>query len=178
MINKAPYKFMKYFLFFVLLLISQTIYAQNSIDSSNEFRIAGKVKAEKTITLQSLQRYKTVELKDVNTSCSPKKQEKALSVKAVLLKDILDSVAFQYEKPRMLNQYYFLFAASDGYKMVFSFNEIYNTETGNNLYIVTEMNGVKAENMDSKILVLATKDIKSGTRNMKWLSKITVCSAE
>lgn len=96
----------------------------------------------------------------------------------VLLKNILDSVAFQYEKSRMLNYYYFLFVASYGYKIVFSFNEIYNTETGNNLYIVTEMDGKKIQEMDNRILLLTTKDIKGGPRNMKSLSKIVVCSAE
>ena len=117
-------------------------------------------------------------MNNINTSCTPRKEEKTKSVKAVLLKNILDSVAFQYDKPRMLNIYYFLFVASDGYKIVFSFNEIYNTETGNNLYIVTEMDGKKIQDMDSRILLLTTKDIKGGARNMKSLSKIVVCSAE
>ena len=165
-------------LILILFFVSQQIYSQSTVETSNEFRITGKVKAEKTITLSDLQQYKKVELKDINTSCSPKKQEKAGTVKAVLLKDILDSVDFVYEKPRMLNQYYFLFVASDGYKLVFSFNEIYNTEIGNNLYIVLEMDGKRIQDMDNRILVLTTKDIKSGTRNMKWLSKIVVCSAE
>lgn len=147
-------------------------------EASNEFKIVGKVKNEKTITLSDLQKYQSVELNNINTSCSPKREEKAKSVKVVLLKTILDSVAFQYEKPKMLNYYYFVFVATDGYKIVFSFNEIYNTETGNNLYIVTEMDGKKIQEMDNRILLLTTKDIKGGARNMKSLSKIIVCSAE
>ncbi|MSQ79199.1 MAG: hypothetical protein EXR21_05940 [Flavobacteriaceae bacterium] len=130
---------------YILLLIFTItgLCTQAQTEATNEFKINGKVKTEKTISLADLQRYPTIELTDINTSCSPKKEEKAKSVKVVLLKNILDSVAFQYEKSRMLNYYYFLFVASDGYKIVFSFNEIYNTETGNNLYIVTEMDGKK-----------------------------------
>lgn len=169
---------MRKIFFISLLFLSQQILAQNSVEGSNRFIITGKVKAEKTISIPDLQGYKTILLSDINTSCSPKKQEKTKSVKAVLVKDILDSVAFQYEKSRMLNQYYFLFVASDDYKMVFSFNEIYNTDIGNNLFIVTEMDGIPVQDMENKILVLSTKDIKSGSRNMKWLSKIVVCSAE
>jgi len=128
--------------------------------------------------LADLQLYPTIKLNDINTSCSPRKEEKAKSVKVVLLKNILDSVVFQYKRPRMLNQYYFLFVASDDYKIVFSFNEIYNTEIGNNLYIVIEMDGKKIQEMDNRILLLSTKDIKGGARNIKSLSKIVVCSAE
>ena len=163
----------------ILVLFTQYLYAQNPDESiTKEFKITGKVKKEKIITLADLKKYPMIELNDINTSCSPRKEDKAKSVKVVLLKNILDSVAFQYDKPRMLNQYYFLFVASDGYSMVFSFNEIYNTEIGNNLYIVTEMEGKDLKEMDRRILILTTKDIKSGTRNMKWLSKIVVCSAE
>ncbi len=164
--------------FIVLYFVTQQLTAQTLTETSNEFKITGKVIEEKTITLSDLQKYPTIELNDINTSCSPKKNDIVKSVKVVLLKHILDSVAFQYESPRMLNQYYFLFVAADGYKMVFSFNEIYNTEIGNNLYLVTELEGKNLQEMDNRILVLTTKDIKSGTRNMKWLSKIIVCSAE
>ncbi|MFM2359046.1 MAG: hypothetical protein RLY16_1039, partial [Bacteroidota bacterium] len=63
-------------------------------------------------------------------------------------------------------------------KIVFSYNEIFNTEVGNNLYLVTEMDGVKIEAMDSRILLLSTKDIKGGSRNVKGLSKVVVANAE
>ena len=62
--------------------------------------------------------------------------------------------------------------------MVFSFNEIYNTETGKNLYVVTEIEGNKIADLDNSILLLTTKDFRGGSRNMKWLSKIVVCMAE
>jgi hypothetical protein len=84
-------------------------------------------------------------------------------------------VAFEYEYSRLLGQYYFLFEASDGYKIVFSFNEVYNTEIGNNLYIVTEIDGKDASETTNKVLLLSTKDIKGGSRNVRWLSKILVC---
>ena len=113
-----------------MLLITRTLSAQNQVTATDEFIITGKVKSDKKVDSAELQKYHAIELNDINTGCSPRKEEKTKSVKAVLLKDILDSVAFQYDKPRMLNEYYFLFVASDGYKIVFSFNEIYNTDTG------------------------------------------------
>ncbi len=131
-----------------------------------------------SFSVKQIKAFKLVDLGDVNTSCSSKKREEAKGVKAVLLKDILDSVRFQYDSPRWLNQYYFKFEASDGYTVLFSFNEIYNTETGNHLFVVVEKDGKSMEEMDNRILLLTTSDLKSGTRNIKNLAKIVVCKAE
>ncbi|MFN8278880.1 MAG: hypothetical protein U0V49_01205 [Saprospiraceae bacterium] len=169
---------MNKFYLLLILLISQSIYAQNDKSVTNEFIITGKVKNERKVTISDLQQFPTISINDINTSCTPKKEEKTKSVKAVLLKNVLDSVQFDYQVKRNLGHYYFLFVSADGYKIVFSFNEIYNTEIGNNLYIVTELDGKKIEDLDSRILVLSTKDIRGGSRNIKGLSKIVVCKAE
>lgn len=162
----------------ILLFITRISFAQTGIEPTNAFKITGKVKNEKTIGLADLKRYKSITLQNINTSCTPKQKEVAKEAKVVLLKDILDSVAFQYESPRMLNEFYFKFVASDGYTIVYSFNEIYNTETGNNMYIVTEKDGKDITEMENRILLLTTSDIKTGKRNIKGLANIVVCKAE
>ena len=162
-----------------LILISSQIFGQISTSSpTSSFTVKGKVKKEKSITLEDLKKYPNQILNNVNTSCSPKNEERSNNVKVVLLKSVLDSVEYDYQKSRNLNQFYFLFVAEDGYKIVFSFNEIYNTEIGNNLFIVTEKDGNMVGDMNNRILLLSTKDLKGGSRNMKWLSKIIVCKAE
>jgi hypothetical protein len=162
-----------------LILISSQIFGQISTSSpTSSFTVKGKVKKEKSITLEDLKKYPNQILNNVNTSCSPKNELRSNNVKVVLLKSVLDSVEYDYQKSRNLNQFYFLFVAEDGYKIVFSFNEIYNTEIGNNLFIVTEKDGNMMEDMNNRILLLSTKDLKGGSRNMKWLSKIIVCKAE
>ncbi len=169
---------MKNTIIIILILAVRLSFAQENTQPTDAFKITGKVKSEKTISLTDLKKYNSIELKDVNISCSSKNVEKAKTIKGVLLKNILDSVAFQYENRGELNAFYFLFIASDGYKIVFSFNEIYNTETGNNLYIVTNKEGKDIVDMDNRILLLAASDIKAGRRNMKWLDRIVVCRAE
>ena len=149
-----------------ILLSAQFSFAQNHTDT---LFVTGKVKNEKAIPLSNFTKYKSVELGDINTSCSPKQKEEAKQVKAVLVKDLLDSVEFAYESRK---------EAADGYTIVYSFNEIYNTETGNHLYVVTEMNGKPISELENRILLLTTSDIKSGSRNIKWLKRIVVCRAE
>lgn len=159
----------------LFLLSAQNLLGQNHTDT---LFVTGKVKNEKAIPLSNFTKYKSVELGDINTSCSPKQKEEAKGVKAVLVKDLLDSVEFAYDSRKELNQFYFKFEAADGYMIVYSFNEIYNTETGNHLYVATEMNGKPISEVENRILLLTTNDIKGGSRNMKWLKRIVVCKAD
>lgn len=145
---------------------------------SNALVFTGLVKKEKTFLLSDLQKWKTVELGDVNTSCSSKKREMAHGVKAILLKDVMDSVRFQYTNSHSLNSFYFKFVAADGYSLVYSFGEIFNSETGNHMYLVMEKDGKPIAEIENRILLLTTSDLKTGSRNMKWLEKIVVCKAE
>ena len=69
---------------------------------------------------------------------------------------------------------YFVFTASDGYRVVFSWNEIYNSESGKSFYIITEMKGKSLLEMDQRIAFLSSKDLKSGRRYIKCLESIEV----
>jgi hypothetical protein len=169
---------MKAIILIFMVLFFQTASAQNRPIPTDKLIISGLVKSEKTFSIDEIAKLPFAFLNDVNTSCSPRKAERAKSVKVVRLKNMLDSVKFSYESSRSLGQFYFLFVSSDNYKTVFSFNEIYNTETGNQLYIVTEIDGVSLKDMENRILMLSVGDIKGGSRNMKGLSRIEVRLAE
>ncbi len=160
------------FLFWVLSLSAQTATPSTSI------LVTGKVKKEKTFSLADIRALKIRELGNLNTSCSPRRKEESKNVKAVLLKELLDSVQFDAQSSRLLNQFYFKFVATDGYTLVYSFNEIYNTETGNHLFIVVDKDGKPIEEIENRILILTTSDLKQGARNMKHLEKIVVCQVE
>ena len=64
--------------------------------------------------------------------------------------------------------------ASDAYRVVFSWNEIYNTEAGNFLYFITEMKGKKMQDLEQRMVFLSAKDIKSGRRYIKCLQSIEI----
>lgn len=161
----------------LLLFSTQFLFGQNAFHSDTLF-VTGKVKTEWTFPIAKIREYKSELIGDVNTSCSSKKREDSKGVKGVLVKTLLDTVGFDYENRKMLNEFYFKFEAADGYTVVYSFNEIYNTETGNHLYIVTEMNGKEMGEIENRILLLTMNDLKTGNRNIKGLKRIVVCKAE
>ncbi|WP_333600365.1 molybdopterin-binding protein [Flavobacterium sp.] len=162
-----------------ILLTSLSITAQRTVTPTELVTVQGKVTKEKTFTLTALDTFPKVAIKD-QTLYNHKGEEKGTvkNMKGIPLKKLLASIEFTYEKPKELNEFYFVFTASDGYKVVFSWNEIYNTEAGNNFYIVTEMDGKPLKDMEQRILFISTSDLKAGRRYIKGLQRIEVKRVE
>jgi len=49
---------------------------------------------------------------------------------------------------------------------------------GESVYLITEKNGKTITDMDDSILVVSTKDFKTGRRNVKGLASIAVMRAK
>jgi hypothetical protein len=59
-------------------------------------------------------------------------------------------------------------------KVVFSWNEIFNSNTGNSVYILTGHDGKHASALDNRIALVSTKDDATGRRYVKGLQKINI----
>jgi len=166
----------------LLLFISMHLVAnaQREIIPTDGFKISGKVKKEKSFSMGELvQISKQVKIPDqIIYNHKGEIKDTLTQLKGVSLKTVLASVEYVYEKPKELNEFYLVCTASDGYKVVFSWNEIYNTENGNQIYFITEMDGKPLKELDSRIILIATSDSKSGRRFIKALEKIEVRRAE
>jgi hypothetical protein len=166
---------MKYLFLLILFAFSIGAYAKRDIAESNELKIKGAIKKEYVFTLADIKKFPQVDLGEVPfKNHEGKVKHLVKGVRGVLLKQLLDSVAINVEKPKELSSYYFVFIASDGFKNVYSWNEIYNTEIGNKLYIVTEEEGKDITVMEERIIVLSMGDINTGSRYMRGLTTIDV----
>ena len=169
---------MKTLALFAFLLLSGSFRAQENTDPTSEFSVSGSVKKELKIALSDLAGYKEVLIPDVAISNHLGEVKFiAKNMKGVLLKDILASADFQTENPRLLSAFFITCIASDGYTVVYSWNELFNNETGNRTYLVTEKDGVRAADLKESILMVSAADFKTGRRYLKSLSRITVSTA-
>ena len=166
---------MKNRLIVVFALSTFICYGQLKVNPTEAFTVIGKVKKEVTFTISDLQNYESKKISDVvisNHLGEVKGTSKYL--KGILLKDILSRIEFDAESPKVLSEFYLTCIANDGYKVVFSWNEIFNTSTGDNLYLITSKDGKELKDMDDRILIISTTDFKTGRRNVKGLAKIIV----
>lgn len=78
------------------------------------------------------------------------------------------------ESPKLFSEFFLTFIAADNYKVVYSWNEIFNSPIGENLFVITSRDNKKLKDMDERILVLTPIDFKTGRRHIKGLTKIVV----
>lgn len=166
---------MKAIIIVAACLITFTVKAQSSITPTDLLSVTGKVKQIKTFTLAALDTFATTKIKE-QLIYNRKKDaiDTIKNMEGVLVKTILSQTEFVYSNSQALNEFYFVFTGSDGYRVVFSWNEIYNTEVGNNFYLITKMNGDKIKDMSQRIMVISTADIKNKRRSIKWVKSIEV----
>lgn len=157
------------------LLFSCGLLAQRPFIPTDSIRIFGMVDSVFSVSFEEIARSKQSDLgslKITNHRGEFKKEYGRL--KGVQMLPILEKIKTKAEKPRELNEYYLVFRASDGYAAVFSWNEIFNTEIGQSLYIVTEADGKSLSESSERILAVAIKDFNTGRRHIKNLSSIEV----
>ena len=160
---------------FITFFTHWSISAQRKIEPTDSFKIQGKIKSEKVFTLTQLDSFPKQLLKDqIIYNHKGEIKDTIKNNKGILLKTILAKIEFSNKKPKELNEFYFVFVASDGYKVVFSWNEIYNTAIGDNLFIITELDGKKLKDIEQRIVVSSTADLKIGRRYIKGLKSIEV----
>ncbi|MEQ1587998.1 MAG: hypothetical protein ABL895_19100 [Cyclobacteriaceae bacterium] len=170
---------MKTFFTIVSLMISLSGFGQKETETTTSFIISGDVKTQVTVSLTEFSKYNEAPMGDITITnhLGEKKSEQKL-LKGILLKDILKTVEINNENPRVLSEYYFVCKSSDGYKVVYSWNEIFNSSTGESVYLVTSKNGQGAKEMKETILMISPKDYMTGRRYLKSLSSVEVKRAQ
>jgi hypothetical protein len=147
----------------------------NVVPSTDDLRIIGAVKNELHLSLKDLMKFKQDSLGDVIAKNKQGVQrEQAKHLKGVLLKTLLDSAHVYAAQHKEYSELCVSLIASDDYRNVYSWNELYNTEVGEHVYIITEMDGKPIDQMQQRILVMSLSDINSGRRHLKGLSRIEV----
>lgn len=166
---------MKRIILLIFSFIGITGYCQKNPGRTVSFVISGEVKRPVTITLNDLSKYAEVVIGDITiTNHLGEKKSEQKSLKGILLKDVLQSAEINNESPKVLSEYYFQCKATDGYLVVFSWNELFNTSTGESVFLVTSKNGVAITDLEESILMISSKDYKTGRRYVKALSTIEV----
>lgn len=163
--------------FFLLHLLQLS--AQKPTQTTQSFTIEGLVEQPLTIPIADLKNYATVTIDSVVIKNHLGERKSMLkNIKAVPLKPVLADLKIKAEQPRQLSEFYFVAIAADGYKVVFSWNEVFNNPLGNTISIIVEANGKQIQDLDNRIAILSPTDEMTGRRYVKSLEKIVVRRVE
>lgn len=95
-------------------------------------------------------------------------------LKGVLLRDVLAKASIASKEHNDVKKMAIIAVAKDGYKVVFSWSEIFNSPLGDGIVIFYEKNGQPLADDEGRIALVSAKDIRTGPRHVKWLSQIEV----
>lgn len=146
---------------------------------SEKIEIQGAVLDSKYFSISDLQKFESKSIDDVpitNHAGEPRGIAKAL--KGFPVKMLFENVVFDTSSPKFLSEFYLIFEARDGYRVVFSWNELFNNPLGDQVYIICAMEGKNMEEMEEGILLLSPSDTRTGRRHVKNLSKIIIQRAD
>ena len=166
---------LKFFVAMMFFFSSLVCVAQENISVTNSITIEGQIKKTIVLELSELKKFTTVSLDSVRITNHLMEYRKTIkNIKGVLLKDILGKMEFEVSSPKLMSEFYIVCMASDNYKVVFSWNEIFNNELGKQTLIITSADGMSAENRDDRIALLSPSDHATGRRYVKGLQKIII----
>jgi len=161
--------------FIIMFFISSSLFSQRNITPTDTLYIRGNVQVEKKISLSQLDSFPKTDIHDlVLYNQKGEIKDTLKNIKGVSLKSLLVSTRLLYEKPKELNEFYFVLIASDHYKAVLSWNEIYNTDQGDKFFLVTELDGKKLKDMEERILFISAGDFNTGRRHVRGLAEIQI----
>jgi hypothetical protein len=166
---------MKKIIVICFIVIANNLFGQEKVNTTNQFTIEGKIKTQFSLSQKDISAFTSHSIDSViiyNHLMQPRKTIK--KIKGVLLKDILDKAAIDVSSSKLLSELYITCIASDNYKVVFSWNEIFNSAIGDQVIIITESNGQKGDQMEDRIALLSPSDRATGRRYIKGLQKIVV----
>lgn len=162
---------------YLLLIVSfSTVsFAQKRNEPTKSFRVTGEIKEEKKISVDDFFNYRESALGDVvitNHLGEPKSTQKKL--KGILLRDVLEKIEIKTPGPKELSTFYIVCKATDGYTIVYSWNEIFNNPAGESVYLITSKDGVVAKDLEESILMITPRDYRTGRRYLKGLVEVQI----
>jgi DMSO/TMAO reductase YedYZ molybdopterin-dependent catalytic subunit len=138
--------------------------------------IKGSVERELNLSIGELKQLPVQRLEDVRlvreAASSLTSTEKARRYTGCLLRDVLDR-AKPVEKNRMdFRKSIVIVTASDGYRAVFSWAELYLSPIGDGALVVYERDDRPLPDSEGPLAVVSLKDTKPGPRHVKWAKSI------
>lgn len=140
---------------------------------SHALKITGEVKNKGELTVGDLKKMPAQTLTDIPI-ISKHGTTIIKSLKGVLLKDILDKAEIVSKNPGETKRMYVVASATDGYKAIFSWNELFNSPLSAGILVGYEKNQIKLDDSEGEFLLVSAKDFMTGARHVRWLSTVEV----
>ena len=137
--------------------------------------ISGAVEHPLKLSVDDLRKFPPKKVGEVPMVCQSGANLGQLEhLKGVLLRDILEKAVVVSHNHNDVKKMAIIATASDGYKVVFSWTEVFNSPMGDGVIVFFEKDGKALGDDEGRIAMVSTKDTRTGPRHVKWLQGIEV----
>ena len=138
--------------------------------------VKGSVERELSLSVEDLKRLPVQRIDDLRSvrdaAGAATSSETTRHYTGCLLRDVLER-AKPLEKKRLdFRKSVVIATASDGYRAVFSWAELYLSPIGDGVLVVYERDGAPLGDNEGKIALVSLRDTRPGPRHVKWLQSI------
>lgn len=162
------------------LVFCQQVFAHETTGDLSKYvtdsvSVSGVVENKLILRIDDLRQFPPQKVGEVPLICQTGANVGKLeNFKGVLLKDILEKAVVISKDHNDVKKTIVIASATDGYKVVFSWSEIFNTPIGEGVMVFFEKDGKPLSEDEGRIAMISSKDLRTGPRHVKWLKGIEV----
>ena len=143
--------------------------------TNNTLSISGNLEKDTLFTIQDLKNLPNNHIDTIVLKNGAGKTYKKLeNAKGVRLIDVINAVTIEGLDNKTSSAFYVVCTADDGYKVVYSWNELVNSNIGEAVFILYAADNGLSESSEETLMMVSLKDIINGKRNLRDLKKIEV----
>jgi len=157
-----------------LLLAAGTALAQAPPADAPALRIDGDVRQPLTLSAALLRGFDAAAQRSYRVSREVNGQQRDTTLRGVALRALLERAALAERDRLDWRKTVVVVTARDGYRVVFSWPELFNVEAGAAAMVAYERDGQPLADSEGPLTVVAPGDTCSGPRSVKWLDRIEV----
>jgi DMSO/TMAO reductase YedYZ molybdopterin-dependent catalytic subunit len=141
---------------------------------SEKLVVAGAVKTPLALGVDDLKAFPAEQITTVSVTRRVDGKEIASTARGVRLSAVLDRAGLAAADANDWKHTVVLATATDGYRVVFSWPELFNGEGGASVLVVFERDGAPLGEREGRIAMIAARDLKTGPRSVRWLNRLDV----
>lgn len=167
-------------LFIAALMLNTTAFAEDKKPDPTKFvttsvTVSGAIETPLTLTVDDLRKFPPQQIGELPLVCQTGANVGKLeNLKGVLLRDILEKAVVKVVGHNDAKKMAIIASASDDYRVVFSWSEVFNSSIGEGVIVFFEKDGSPLTDDEGRIAMISTKDTRTGPRHVKWLNNIEV----
>ncbi len=142
-------------------------------------RICGRVTTPLVLDIEGLRSMESAQADDLPMICGNGDPKGCMGrCRGVLLADIINRAEILITGHNDTRQMFLIAASDDGYKVVFSWQEIFNTPTGEGIMVLLEKDGRSLYDEYGAVDLVSARDFLTGPRYVRRLRSVEIVLVE